>query len=386
MEAVKPGSDVSLAKNTAVFWGFQSTNDEIDQRFRRVTSLSFIILDEDGTDVSARFPVVGAPLGGIPIGSTITDPDDLIAAEIYRGVYAAEFSIPPTYDPGGGAVVQVPGRYFVEWTFTSEDSEVGTQQTTFRLIDPAFPIVKSYAQIQDAVDEGITIDDTLTPASGTYTSARVKNKLEAATRQVARFTGRYFGIKTEKRLIKTAGRDYVHLGTAVIGLATITEKPPTPVDELLLFSVSEAEDISYWIPSRHIRHGMDDPDDRRRPILKKAICFEFIDDCLGNLVIEGVWGWTDCDDRTVWGRVPSEIVGVTVQIAIANIAPAADIIASAANAATGSVKSIQTFDQKVTYDTTQANLATAVDRAQGQLSVADVLNFYRERYIISGMG
>jgi hypothetical protein len=383
MDAVKPGMAVSKKRNTVVFWGFQSANTDIDQRFRRVVSLSYKILSEDGTDVTARFTVVGSPLGGIPIGSTVTDADDLEAAEIYPGVYAAEFNIPLTYAGVGGPFAQVPGRYFVEWTYTTIDDEVGTQETSFRLIAVAHPIVQSYAQVQDAIDEGIVVDDTVTPVVGSYTSARVKQKLEAATRHVARYTGRYFGIKAEKKQYRTKARPYVDLGNAVIGISTVVESPP--VYDPLYSVYSEYDDTSYWIPNRHIRYGMDDPEDKRHPVIKKVSCGEFVDECFGTLILEGVWGWTELDGRTVWGQVPSEIVVVTVQIAIANIGKAVDVVAEAAATASGPVKIIKTFDQQVTYDTTQSQTGVAVDRSQGQLSVSDVLNFYRDRILLVGI-
>jgi hypothetical protein len=384
MDAVKPGSAVSLARNTVVFWGFQTEDESLDTRFRPVVSLSYIILDEDEVDVTSHFATPGSPLGGIPLSTTVTDVGDLAAAEIYPGLYAAEFEIPLQYDPGGGNVDQVPGRYFIEWTYESTDGETGTQQTSFRLIDPAYPLVRSYVQVQDAIDEGITIDDNVTPASGTYTSAWVKKKIEIATKQVRRYTGRQFGISAEKRLIKSYNRPYVKMGSAVIGLATIVEV--TASLNPLYGTYSGLYDTTYWIPNRHIRYQTDFPDDKRRPVLKKANEFDFVENSLGTLVVQGVFGWTDADDRTVWGEVPQDIVQATVQIAIANIAPAADVIADAESSTSGAVKTIQTLDQKVVYDTSStAVVSGSASEDQGQINVRQVLSFYKDAFIIAGM-
>lgn len=157
---------------------------------------------------------------------------------------------------------------------------------------PVAPEV-NYITVQDMRDEGV-------PTS--VPDALLERRIALASRMVEAATGRLFGARTMVARVNGTGSATLYLRDPIIDVVSLGYGDT-------VFDVAD-----YTVYNRHLTEGMTSPDDRSDPRI----------DLLGgwfprgkqNVIVDGVFGYTDPTASNPYGKVPDLIVHVTKLLVI----------------------------------------------------------------------
>lgn len=413
MLVVNVGAEVGL-KSLTVFYGRNSTGIEESQFLRRLKSLSYEIFKEGSSDQVAggdrTFPNAVTETGLEPLTLHETgDSGTLDAGEHSPGLYLAAFAV-QLKDKDGSVITEADaiGVYEVHWTFTiviseafDEEPEVTETETViskFRVIPAAWPIVDSWVQLADAETEGFTITDSPTAGSLTeYTPADMARRIEWASRIVRLYTSQTFG--SAIATVRTLGSNssVLALPRAVAGISRVIEGSTCGLSNCLSFylwtnPVTSNENFdesgsAMRVPNRDIRFGRHghEGDWLNPQLLHRGGTFNSVD---ADVDITGVMGIT-VTDGTVWGTTPPDIIRAVLDLVAANVGDAASGIIDPGGTL-GGLKAMQTDVQKLTYYDVASSLGNSTAESNrivneiGNISILNVLNFYRRKLVFSG--
>lgn len=248
-----------------------------------------------------------------------------------RGVYLADFSVP--VDASAGA-------HEVRWTFAVAGAASQTATTAFTVgaASSAGETFKAlgtglYCELQDLRDEGF--------ASTRFPDALVTKRIQQASANLERLTGRFFEPRVGVRHLNGTGHDTLFLDEPIIELAELRFLPVPGTEPKDDGPVGPDECLVY---NRHIAQGLLSPDDRMNPRItlgRRPDEEEGGDGWLAapsvfprghqNVQVVGVWGYTERDVSNSgeafarFGRVPTTVRDVCVRMVAKTLPLLADV-------------------------------------------------------------
>jgi hypothetical protein len=209
------------------------------------------------------------------------------------------------------------GTYEIHWFFQLSQ---GSPEETFRedfevLAEVVGSSSTGYAFVSDLRDEGVSASDA--------SDRRVQRLISLASAYIDKVTGRFFAPRAMTLTVDGSGGRIQLLGHPIIAINSVKMF----VGMFAEFGVLPVIPSFFRVYNRHITQGLLEPDDRDDPKLQ----FFHWSDLLGvhatpaghlglgslvwlpgvqNIVIDGVFGYTDPDDSTT-GRTPELIRHVT---------------------------------------------------------------------------
>lgn len=348
--------------NPQIVFGWQSPNvsDPAGNTlqggfFQPLDSVSFRVLREDGT---------------VYVGPTVVDPTDpayqLDAADTDNAgrLIVLPFTV---------AAPEDPGTYTVEVTFVAHPPSGALAEQVvswpFRVLDPAQGYLdRSYAQLQDMLDQGFPVGNPA-PVGG-YSFVQARRALLRASRFIEEITGRFFTPRYTAYDFDGRGGSILQVEHPIVGLTHVgfTFSTWRPAD----LPIQEGDLRVY---NRHIRQNLTNPDDRQDPRVEflrvaessyRDLVYSSADllssnigfaESQQNLKLIGVWGYTDYDGSP-FGKTPDLLVELTLRLAARYIEPLWVALGGAGSAAmaSGPIASERTLDQSVTF----ANFTSSV--------------------------
>lgn len=219
------------------------------------------------------------------------------------GRYVAEYTVPPA---------SLIGTHEIRWFFKHQTTSVEQLFIEeFEVLAVALPAGASYCTVQDLRDEGVP--DT---GPSAVTDDRLTKLILQASRQVDKFTNRFFNPRTLSFTLDGRGKPSIHLDQPIISVTRV-EIEDSGID---LGSI-----VTY---NRHITQSLLEPDDRENPRIE--IVQPLSDELLFkiglkvfprgqlNVRIEGIFGYTDPDGSAV-GATPFDICEAVKLIVIRNL-------------------------------------------------------------------
>jgi hypothetical protein len=279
--------------------------------------MSFRILDPDGDEY---------------IGATVVDTTDednqLDDANSTDGL--GRIIIPPFTIATGQSI----GTWTIEVTFVATDTSgtaypSNTVSYEFRVLDEAHTFIEnSYAQIQDLLDAGFPVGD---PApTGGYSYAQAVRALRLANRFIERVTQRVFYPFYAAHDLDGRGGSKLQFSHVVCGVTAVeyTNSSFNIIDR-------PAYENEIRVYNRHLRQQLSNPDDRDDPRLEFLTDRDWYGDSNfshgrlfaharfyesnQNVKVHGMWGYTNYDGDSPFGRTPEEITEVAMRYAARNI-------------------------------------------------------------------
>lgn len=157
----------------------------------------------------------------------------------------------------------------------------------------------AYATVDDIRAEGVTTADA--------DDARIEHVLDLATAFIERVTRQWFEPRELTLSLDGRGDNVLQLYVPIISIESVV------LDE------QELEAADYVVYNRHLTQRLLNPDDRRNPrIALKSACRAF-NEGAQNVVLEGVFGFTDWDEDDEQGVTPLQIVHVTKLLAVREV-------------------------------------------------------------------
>ena len=336
MRAVHPDSTSTSADALPLgLFGYQEAGTNAAGYFQDLAELEYRLLDATRTEVTT-WTVVDVDRDSVSTDALLT---------YTQGLYAPAVSVPASTSYG---------TWTLEWRFrvTTGAAQL-TAATTFRVVDPAHPLVDGYAQVQDLLDEGVP--------TTSFTVARMGRSLDLASRLFEEWTGRYFAPRLLSVEMDGEGGPIKQMAMPIVGIAGIRFTSAA-------WSSSELPvlegDIRVY--NRHVRNRLARPDDRDDPRIE----FQRFDRRSGrllhgetdhlfasrgfpssqqNLSVGGVFGYTDWDGSP-FGKTPDLVSEAVMRIALRKLQPL--YLATGGGTSVGvagPIKREKTFDQSVEY-------------------------------------
>lgn len=264
--------------------------------------------------------------------------------------------------PASGAGKLGTGRYFANWTVpATEDTgpheirwfyKETASDAEHRVVIP-FEVVavarmsRGLCLIQDLRDEGVSED---------VTDARILLGIDYATTTIERITQRWFEPRYLVQTVDGNGGTVLLLNEPIIGIESTKvayDGNFTPVAEL--------DHVAYRVYARHL-DGLRNPDDRSSPKMEMVgdplliTLFEYGSSWYQgsrNVEVRGVFGYTDYDGVTPWGRTPALIRDVAISLALKRLGLRASASTSGGSStSTGPTTPVireKTVDQEIEY-------------------------------------
>jgi hypothetical protein len=218
------------------------------------------------------------------------------------GNYVATYTVPEAEPTGTHEI-----RWFFMLTGSSPEQE-------FREEFQVLPVVGStgdlglYTTVAEMRAEGVP-----ETGIGAVSDARLVTLIDRASRQVDKFTNRFFNPRTLSFTLDGRGTPSIHLDQPIISVTRVEiEESGIDVGSIVVYN-------------RHITEALLEPDDRENPRIEIV---QPLDDELlfkiglknfprgqQNIRIDGIFGYTD-PDGTPTGRTPFDITEVTQMIVI----------------------------------------------------------------------
>lgn len=328
--------------------------------FQPISDLSFRVLRPDGSEL---------------IPPTVVDtsnPSNVLDKPANGGkgrIFVPNFTVP---------LGEPVGMYMFEATFIADPADGGpipsqTLSFPFRVIDeaqglitlpggPNFGGAASYVQLVDMLSAGFPIDDPA-PVGG-YSFADARRAILEAIQFFDDVTGRFFSPRYREFDLDGDGGPAIQTEHVIVGLTdvTFTFTTFTPADLPI-----EEGDLRVY--NRHIRQGLEEPDDRDDPrveflrtpvyrfprsqllgevdILSSFIGFT---DSQQNVKMRGMWGYTD-PDGSPFGKTPERVKEAILRLAARNIQPLWQRIGGAGSQSGigGPILEEKTMDQSVKF-------------------------------------
>lgn len=304
-----------------------------------VAELSFQIFDAASSPLTPQqvYPVSGRQT--VDVGTLCPTGDKL-----GTGHYVARWTVPDAEAVGSHQIT-----WFFKLTLTSQEQSFTEEFDVQSVAVPTGTGPNEYATVQQLRDEGIT--------TAQLSDQQLLSRIQIASAQIDRWTGRWFYPRAMKLLLDGNGKDTLLVGPPIISISEILQLGQGSV---YITNSSETVDLeNVRIYNRHLTQQLTDPDDRNSPrvqwlsfnwynrlpgIMPSGIFWQGVQ----NIQVTGVFGYTDFDGSPT-GKTPDLITQACMMMVVRNMAKLGDIDARLEQALSGRLTSQRTRDQSITW-------------------------------------